>query len=86
MTLAETFGLVNVAIGVASVMPAVRAAIIGVVKSAKAVIKARKAEKIASLAAKASRMTKNAANTLQNIIMRQGKNMTNIDICETHYF
>ena len=64
MTLAETFGLVNVAICAASVMPAVRAAIIGVAKSAKAVIKAKKAEKIASLAAEASKMTKNAANTL----------------------
>ena len=54
----------NAAICAASAIPAVGAAIIGVAKSAKAVIKAKQAEKIASLAAEASRMTKNSANTL----------------------
>ena len=54
----------NAAICAASALPAVGAVIAGVVKSAKAIVKVKKAQKIASLAAEASRMTKQAANTL----------------------
>ena len=54
----------NAALCAVSFIPAVGSVIVGVAKSAKAIMKARKAEKILSLAKESCRMTKNAANTL----------------------
>ena len=54
----------NAALCAAAFIPVAGSVIVGAVKSAKAVIKAKKAEKILFLAKESCKMTKNAANTL----------------------